>query len=287
MRARRLWAGALALAALAGVAGAVASSSARPLEDLIPLPGAQPAPEPAPTPPAGPAPPRPDDPTPRGRRRKRRGLPRSVRLSDEFRRSRWAYVLRPTTARTRPSRRGRRLKRLRTRTEDGTPELVVAVRKRVNRDGRVWVKVRLPMRPNNTKGWVRRRDLGRLHTVRTMLRIDRGRKRATLYRRGRPIWRAPIGVGKPQWPTPAGRFYVRELLLPTDPGGIYGIFAFGTSAYSAVLTDWPGGGVVGIHGTNQPQLIPGRISHGCVRVRNRDMARLRRLMGLGTPIRVR
>jgi hypothetical protein len=210
-----------------------------------------------------------------------------VRLSDEFRRSRWAFVRRSTVARGRPSRRSRLVKRLRTRTEDGTPELVLALRKRITRSGTVWIKVRLPMRPNNTKAWVRRKDLGPLHVVRTMLRIDRGKRRATLYRRGRAVWRAPVGVGKPHWPTPAGRFYVRELLLPVDSGGIYGVFAFGTSAYSAQLTDWPGGGVVGIHGTNQPELIPGAISHGCVRVRNGDISRLRRLMGLGTPIRIR
>jgi lipoprotein-anchoring transpeptidase ErfK/SrfK len=44
--------------------------------------------------------------------------------------------------------------------------------------------------------------------------------------------------------------------------------------------------VVGIHGTNQPGLIPGRVSHGCVRVRNTQIRKLRLLMGLGTPIRI-
>ena len=63
------------------------------------------------------------------------------------------------------------------------------------------------------------------------------------------------------------------------------IVAFGTSAYSK-LSDWPGGGVVGIHGTNEPGLIPGRPSHGCIRVRNRDIVRLGRLMPIGTPVRI-
>jgi lipoprotein-anchoring transpeptidase ErfK/SrfK len=67
--------------------------------------------------------------------------------------------------------------------------------------------------------------------------------------------------------TPAGRFYIRERLRKRRDSPIYGPWAFGTSAYSA-LSDWPGGGVVGIHGTNQPGLIPGRPSHGCIRVRN-------------------
>ena len=142
------------------------------------------------------------------------------------------------------------------------------------------------MRPNNHTGWVPRRAMGRLHTVRTFLRISRKKFRAVLYRRGRVVWRARLGVGKRGTSTPSGDFYARERLLPATGNSIYGVFAFGTSAYSGTLTDWPGGGVVGIHGTNPPGLIPGRISHGCVRVRNGPMRRLRKLMPLGTPIRI-
>ena len=42
--------------------------------------------------------------------------------------------------------------------------------------------------------------------------------------------------------------------------------------------------MVGIHGTNEPQVVPGRVSHGCVRMRNRDILRLGRLMPVGTPV---
>jgi lipoprotein-anchoring transpeptidase ErfK/SrfK len=62
--------------------------------------------------------------------------------------------------------------------------------------------------------------------------------------------------------------------------------AFGSSDYS-VLSDWPGGGIIGIHGTNEPLLIPGRPSHGCIRVRNRAVRRLWRLMPVGTPLVIR
>jgi lipoprotein-anchoring transpeptidase ErfK/SrfK len=54
-----------------------------------------------------------------------------------------------------------------------------------------------------------------------------------------------------------------------------------------VLTDWPDGGFVGIHGTNEPELIPGAISHGCIRLRNVDILRLSRLMPVGTPLTIR
>lgn len=213
--------------------------------------------------------------------------PERIRLSNERTLSRWAYVVRKAPARTRPRPRARVLKKLSTATEDRTPELVLALQELRTTDHGTWVKARLPMRPNGTKGWIRRNRLGRYHEVRTQLRINRDRMVAKLYRRGKRIWRAPVGIGEPQWPTPGGRFYARERLKPTDKDGIYGVFAIGTSAYSEQLTDWPGGGIVGIHGTNQPQLIPGRISHGCVRVRNPKMRRLKRKMPLGTPIRIR
>ena len=98
--------------------------------------------------------------------------------------------------------------------------------------------------------------------------------------------RAKVGVGRAAWPTPAGEFYIRDKVSGFDDP-FYGPVAFGTSARSAVLTDWPGGGFVGIHGTNEPGLIPGRISHGCVRMRNEDIVRLARLMPVGTPLTIK
>ena len=142
------------------------------------------------------------------------------------------------------------------------------------------------MRPNGRTGWVREEALGPLNLVRTRLDVNRGAQRATLRWAGRPVWRSPIGVGGPGTPTPAGRFWIRERIPVPFGGGTYGPWAFGTSAYSA-LSEWPGGGVVGIHGTNQPWLIPGRPSHGCIRVPNPAIRRLARLLPVGTPVRIR
>jgi lipoprotein-anchoring transpeptidase ErfK/SrfK len=104
-----------------------------------------------------------------------------------------------------------------------------------------------------------------------------------LYRNGRRLLEAPIGVGTSGTPTPRGRFYVRNRLTryrsPT-----YGPVAFGTSARSPTLTDWPAGGYVGIHGTDRPDLLPGRVSHGCIRLRNDDILALARQMPVGTPV---
>lgn len=171
-------------------------------------------------------------------------------------------------------------------TEDGYAEVYLVLRSQVGSDGQTWLKVRIPGRPNGGTGWVRDSTLGPLHLVRTRLVVDRGRLRATLYRSGRRIWRARIGVGKASTPTPQDRFWIRERISVPDPHGSYGPWAFGTSAYSG-LSDWPGGGVIGIHGTDQPGLIPGRPSHGCIRVPNQAIRRLARLMPLGTPVRIK
>jgi hypothetical protein len=211
---------------------------------------------------------------------------RSERLSDEHTLTRWAHPLRTTPIRARPVRRSRTLARLRALTEDGMPEVYLALRSHRTGSGRVWIRVRVPGRPNGRKGWVPRGALGRLHAVTTALRIDKRSSRARLRRRGRTIWRSPIGHGAPGTPTPAGRFWIRERLDNRGGNPVYGPLAFGTSAYSA-LSEWPGGGVIGIHGTNQPWLIPGRPSHGCIRVPNAAIRRLARLMPVGTPVRIR
>jgi len=150
----------------------------------------------------------------------------------------------------------------------------------------VWVEVRLPVLPNGSVGWVRRRSLGAYQTVATHLVVDRTRLQATLYRDGTRIFSAPVGVGRSGTPTPAGEFTVRSELT-RYASAFYGPVAFGTTARSAVLTDWPDGGFIGIHGTNAPKLVPGRVSHGCIRLRNRDIVRLTALMPIGTPVTIR
>jgi hypothetical protein len=200
--------------------------------------------------------------------------------------ARWAYVLQATDARSAPARSARIISKVSTATSDGQPNLVLALAEQQDAHGTQWIRARLSTLPNGTTGWIRRGDLSALRTVATRLVADTRTLELSLYRRGKLVFRAPIGIGRAGSPTPRGLFYIREKLTGFhDP--FYGPIAFGTSARSAVLTDWPGGGVVGIHGTNQPGLIPGRISHGCIRLRNSDVVRLARVLPLGTPLVVR
>ena len=200
--------------------------------------------------------------------------------------SRWALVRTQTWARSGPSADGERVARLATRTPEGTSNIVLVLGDRVDAAGDLWIRVRLPVTAPLNTGWVRRDALGGYGTVRTHLVVDLRALEARLFRDGRQILRADIGAGKPAWPTPTGEYYVRNRLTeyasPT-----YGPVAFGTSARSEVLTDWPAGAFVGIHGTDRPDLLPGYVSHGCIRMRNEDITRLARLMPVGTPLTIR
>jgi lipoprotein-anchoring transpeptidase ErfK/SrfK len=172
--------------------------------------------------------------------------------------------------------------RLRRRTEDGFPEVYLVLARYVERSGRTWLKLGLPMRPNGTTGWVVKGAVTKPQRVHVWLIIDRRRLKASFYEWGRKIWSAPVGIGKQSTPTPTGLFWVREQFeLTSQP--FYGPYAFGTSAY-ANISDWPGGAVVGIHGTSLPHLVPGRPSHGCIRLHNKDVLWLAYHMPVGTPI---
>jgi hypothetical protein len=207
----------------------------------------------------------------------------SVVLSNEQTITRWAGAVEKAPVRQAPDPAARRVGQLHLWTEDGFSEVYLVLRRYRDAGGRDWLLIRLPMRPNGRRGWVREESLSQLGFTRLRLVVDRHRLVATLYRSGRAIWRSRIGVGKASTPTPGGRFWIREKFATRDPGGFYGPWAMGTSAYSN-LSDWPGGGVVGIHGTSQPGLIPGRPSHGCIRMANGAITRLVRLVGVGTPV---
>jgi lipoprotein-anchoring transpeptidase ErfK/SrfK len=200
--------------------------------------------------------------------------------------SHWAPVRQAVSARAAPDRSALVVATVSPTTPEGTENVVAVTGHRQDRAGLPWVRVRLAVLPNGASGWVPRAALGGYGTVDTHLRVELSTLQATLYRAGRPVFRAAVGVGMPGWPTPRGRFYVRNKLTryrsPT-----YGPVAFGTSARSPVATDWPAGGFIGIHGTDRPDLIPGRISHGCIRLRNADILELERRMPVGTSVTIR
>ena len=159
--------------------------------------------------------------------------------------------------------------------------LALAVRKNAKGEP-TWWKISLPGRPNGRTGWVHDKGVT-LKPVYKEIVINRSRRTLELRDRGRLLLRTTVAVGAPGMETPKGTFYVIWGFRPPDP--FLGVWAFATSAFSS-LSEWPGGGIVGIHGTSAPQLLGQAVSHGCVRVHNNAILVLKRHVRPGTPIRI-
>jgi len=166
------------------------------------------------------------------------------------------------------------------------PTVFEALARRVDSRCRAtWYRVQLPIKPNGVTGWVQARDV-KLSPVRTRIVVDLSSRTLTLYRSGRVLLRTTVAVGSSATPTPTGRYYVNQKLIPADSSGPYGPAALGVSAYSTVLTGWVQGGPIGIHGTNEPWSIGRAVSNGCIRVPNATLERVFRLAAAGTPVTI-
>jgi lipoprotein-anchoring transpeptidase ErfK/SrfK len=147
--------------------------------------------------------------------------------------------------------------------------------------------VYLPTRPNGSRGWVPRSQV-RVYRDPYRVKIDLRGHRLTVWRDGSAVVRAPVGVGRAVTPTPAGTYYIASRIRPLDPGSVYGAFAFGLSAHSNVYArfGFGGDGRIGLHGTNDPSGVGHDVSHGCIRMTNRAILRLSRMLPLGTPVTI-
>jgi lipoprotein-anchoring transpeptidase ErfK/SrfK len=95
-----------------------------------------------------------------------------------------------------------------------------------------------------------------------------------------------VGIGAPNTPTTVGRFFVWAHLDTRGASGPYGSYLLGLSGFSEVLSYWPGGGRMAIHGTADPTDRGRRVSYGCPRVYNPQMNRLRGIP-MGTTVLIR
>jgi hypothetical protein len=205
-------------------------------------------------------------------------------ISNETTITYWAYAAHSTPVRVAPNAHAAVVDTIRLSTEDGFPNNYLVIAQKVY-PRLTWFRIRIPGRPNGRTGWVPEQALSPLHLTHEHVLVNEHRHILTLYRWQQPIFTAPIGNGKPSTPTPTGQYWIREKFkVHADP--FYGPYAFGTADYST-LSEWPNGGVVGIHGTDQPNLIPGAPSHGCIRLKDSDIIKLWLLLKVGTPVTIR
>jgi lipoprotein-anchoring transpeptidase ErfK/SrfK len=170
---------------------------------------------------------------------------------------------------------------------DFRPQFVLALSQKTSKAGTpTWYRISVPGRPNGRTGWVPAASV-ELRPVHKRLIIYRGAKRFEFWDGEKLVRAGKVAVGARGAETPLGLFYVTDKFNPSiDPEwAILGAYAFETSAYSK-LTDWPGGGIVGVHGTPWPWLLGKAVSHGCIRIHNKNILFLRSRVPLGTPVKI-
>lgn len=161
----------------------------------------------------------------------------------------------------------------------GQPRVFLVAKRRPG-----WEKVYLPMRPDGVTGWIRDRSVSLAYDTYGLV-VSLGQHRLRLYNDGKLELTTKAGVGRSVSATPTGVYFLVMLLKQPDPNGVYGPYAFGTSAFSNVYYHFGGGpGEIGLHGTDDPKRLGTNVSHGCIRVANGVITRLAKLLPLGTPI---
>ena len=208
----------------------------------------------------------------------------SVRTSVYRRRALAAVVERRAVAYRKPG--GKRIESFGARNVNGVATVFGVLARQLDRRCRTtWYRVQLPMKPNGIAGWVRASAV-RVVPVTTRIEVDISERRVTLFDRGRRVLTTRAAIGSAATPTPTGRYYVNQRLIPDDTSGPFGPGAIGISAFSEVLTGWVQGGPIAIHGTNRPDLIGRAVSNGCIRIANDVLVRLFDRTLAGTPVLV-
>lgn len=168
-------------------------------------------------------------------------------------------------------------KSLRNPTMEGMP-LIFAVKEQ--QDG--WLKVQLPVRPNEATGWVQASSV-KVETVNTHIVVEVEARKLHAFRGTELLMEAPVGVGTAKTPTPIGTFYV-DFSVP-DPGPGYGRHMLSVAGFSNVLKNFGGGvGQIAIHGTSNVSTVGKFSSNGCLRMTNDDVVRLAELVDEGSPV---
>jgi lipoprotein-anchoring transpeptidase ErfK/SrfK len=150
-----------------------------------------------------------------------------------------------------------------------------------------WLYVQIPMRPNESMGWIRESDVN-VSEVHSRIVVESAAHTLTVFQDDKPVFQAPVAVGTGGTPTPTGSFYIDAIVKLSRPDTVWGPYQLSVTGFSDVLKTFGGGqGQIAIHGTNAPGLIGGNVSHGCVRMQNPDITQVAALVGIATPVEIR
>lgn len=126
----------------------------------------------------------------------------------------------------------------------------------------------------------------------TELIVDLSDRQVYVQKHQQVVAKYPLAVGQDGWETPSGKFQVMRMqrnpkwihpitgeVVPAGPNNPLG------DRWIGFWTD--GKSEIGFHGTNEEDLIGQAVSHGCLRMYNRDIDALYDQVAMGTPVIVR
>lgn len=149
------------------------------------------------------------------------------------------------------------------------------------------LEVYLPTPPIGSTGWVRADDVT-VSKVTFRIEVSLGEHRLRVFDDDVEVLDEPVSIGRADRPDP-GRYYIKELLQPSDEDGPYGAYAYGFGGFTTSPDSFADGrGIVGIHGTDDPEALGTNVATGCIGLENSVIERLVDDLGLplGTPVQV-
>jgi L,D-transpeptidase ErfK/SrfK len=125
------------------------------------------------------------------------------------------------------------------------------------------------------------------------LELDLSDRKVTLFRDGKPLKSFPVAIGRPGWETPTGKFKLKTMYVnPKWVNPFTGEVVPGGASDNPLGRRWmgfwtDGKNWAGFHGTNSVSSIGTAASHGCVRMFEKDIEELFKLVAVGTPVTVK
>lgn len=152
-------------------------------------------------------------------------------------------------------------------------------------DGRPWLRVQLPIRPNGAEGFIPA-DAVRVEGHDQKLVVMRSTGVLQRFQSGRLTGEWKVTVGTDSRPTPLGTFYVWTIWNGWTSA--YGAGVLALDGHSEVLnpSNWPGEARLAIHGNARAAQLGGPSSSGCPRMLDREIAPLLSTVPLGTPVEI-
>jgi lipoprotein-anchoring transpeptidase ErfK/SrfK len=191
-----------------------------------------------------------------------------------------ADVLRRTRILVAPG--GRLVARLTPRTEFGSPQTLLVVARSPG-----WLGIISPLVGNGRVGWIPA-SAASLRHVAVEIDVSLSARRLTVLNGGSVLARYTVAIGRPDAPTPTGRFAVTDRLAPRPVSSSYGCCIIALTAHSPHrIQGWSGGDRVAIHSTLDTSAMGQAVSHGCVRVTLDEGMWLMHHIPLGTPTVIR